>query len=106
MPVSFLSPAQRDSYGQYLGDPCRRWRRPSALASAPDQGQPVESVGRWHEAASGEAGIDRVLEIAVDWGQGQLSADLPGRAAAPWPPSSGRGPFTRRRASACGPANR
>jgi hypothetical protein len=21
MPVSFLSPAQRDSYGQYLGDP-------------------------------------------------------------------------------------
>ena len=21
MPVSFLSPAQRDNYGQYLGDP-------------------------------------------------------------------------------------
>ena len=37
----------------------RRRRRRSALASAPHQDRLVDPVGRWHEAASGEAGPRR-----------------------------------------------
>ena len=55
---------------------CRRRR--SAFASAPHQDRLVEPVGRWHEAASGEAGSDRGDRGAGNrrrLGQRQLSAD-------------------------------
>ena len=55
-----------------------------ALASAPHQDRLVEPVGRWHEAASGEAGTDRGDRGAGNrrgLGQRQLSADpVPQRA--------------------------
>ena len=45
----------------------RRRRRRSALASAPHQDRHGEPVGRWHEAASGEAGADPRPTGCVRW---------------------------------------
>ena len=74
MPVSFLSPAQRDSYGQYLGGPrpaSRRW----PLGASRRRGETVTARPRAHQPA-GDATRSPYLNRSLGASSGRSETPL------------------------------